>query len=292
MKPQSLSLFNLDIKDIPYVRKAMKREYDDGYHELAACMQRSIELAYSDAILHTLQPIHRDCTFENYSIDADPDIASRQRLVIDSLQDYLINSERAINHGVNVIVAGTMGTGKDHLLSALAKDIASHGHYIEHFSGCELSRLVLTEMKRPSDLFDRLMAVDVLYISDPYLVRSDGTAAPLSNYFLQQFSQVVDDRYASRKPIWMSMNASTKKDLENGLNMPMVDRLLSNALKLSCQWPSHRMPFTSWENLPTEVTAKGPIIRPAFRLKSSKRVYSIGLPSRIGRRVEGLPKDN
>ncbi len=133
---------------------------------------------------------------------------------------------------------GPKGTGKDHLLVALCRAAIVAGKYVLWQNGMDLfgdirDRMDTADSERA--LINRLVAPDVLYLSDP--------VPPLGNLTEFQSSmmfRILDGRYSRRKPTWCSVNASKGAELESRMGPQNVDRLRDGALSIHCDWPSYR----------------------------------------------------
>jgi DNA replication protein DnaC len=176
---------------------------------------------------------YEPCTFESFIAET-----KEQAAVVDSLIQYSKDSKDLITKGKNVLLIGSKGTGKDHLLCALAKRcFMESGNVPSWENGIDL----LEQFHRASlqanawCISDRLEESDILYISDP--LPPTGT---LSESKQAAMFRLVDYRYSHRKPIWMTLNVADGAEAELRMGAQTVDRLRDGALVLFCNWSSYR----------------------------------------------------
>lgn len=175
-----------------------------------------------------------DCTLDNYNAETDAQKAALARIkrFAEKLEDHIAN-------GVNVVLFGPCGTGKDHLLTGLLRivvmEFAEHIP-IYHFRGCELAARAKEDRGTPlSCTFGESPDKSILAISDPVL---PGEAAKY--YELQRLYELIDSQYQNRCPSWVTVNASSRDELDAMLTPPVADRLVDGAFTVFCDWPSHR----------------------------------------------------
>ncbi len=143
-----------------------------------------------------------------------------------------------IARGTSVVLFGSVGTGKDHLLSAMARVAIKEGRRVEWWNGMDLfgevrDRIGADESER--NFIQKLTAPDVLYISDPL-----PPVGALKEFQMQFISRVFDARYSRSRPTWVSVNVASRKELEDRMGVQAVDRLCHDAVVLPCFWPSFR----------------------------------------------------
>lgn len=178
--------------------------------------------------------IYGNARIANYSANnAD------QQTLVDRLSHYCAGITDEIASGTNIILFGSMGTGKDHLLAAVTRAAIMQGKIVDWWNGMDLFGRVRDRMSSDDseEAFVRVLTrPNVLYISDPLPPGGE----PLTAFQMQFLSRVVDARYSRGKPIWLSVNTLGRKDFEARLGAPIVDRLCDRALAYFCNWPSYR----------------------------------------------------
>jgi DNA replication protein DnaC len=176
---------------------------------------------------------YRNAKISNFEISSDA-----QQQVVDKLVDYAANANRNIPEGKNVLLVGPKGTGKDHLLTGLAKEVFNEGGFVTQWkNGCVLvdgwrNQAVGNHVDWDFHISDNS---EVLYISD--LLPPAGS---LSDYVQSKVFALVDRYYNNQKPIWLSLNVATPEEAESRLGAQAVDRLRHDALIIACNWQSYR----------------------------------------------------
>jgi DNA replication protein DnaC len=192
------------------------------------------------------------CRFETFAA-ATPD----QAAVLAEMQDFASRVRARIEDGQNLLLFGSEGTGKDHLLYALmATAIPRSGltptsarwqastaqrrqeRNLVWADGCHLfeaARDRIDAREPEEDLTAGLGRAAVLAISDP--VRPGASLTPAQEDFL---FRVIDARYRNRLPTWCTMNARNRDELNESLGQAVAARLIDGAKVLYFNWPSYR----------------------------------------------------
>ena len=162
-----------------------------------------------------------------------------QQAALDAIQAYGDNLRHEVASDNGIILFGGCGTGKDHLLTALARvAIVRHGLSVRYAFGVNLFselRDRIGEHKSEEDWLDDLTSPKILILSDPVPPRGE-----LTGYQASMLQAVVDDRYRYMQPTWVSMNVTTSAEADSLLGPALVDRLTDGALTLRFDWPSFR----------------------------------------------------
>lgn len=196
------------------------------------------------------------CTLENFQAEVQG-----QRQVLQDLRNYAKRMRENVADGQGILLFGPSGTGKDHLQTAMMRAAITTGLSVEWRSGPALwseLRDRIGSDRSENDLLRPLMRADVLAISDP-----SAQAAPLTEYQAATLYRIVDERYNRQRPIWLTANVASRRELEELLSVPIVDRLIDSAIVLGCDWPSYRKPqgmrqAKRLENRPAGVVACQP----------------------------------
>jgi DNA replication protein DnaC len=149
---------------------------------------------------------YRKCRLANYSADTDA-----QRDVVAQLRQYAEHVEEHVRgrDGQNVVLIGTVGTGKDHLLIGLAHTAGdklvtgmaarTRTLSIRWTSGPRLFAEVRKSIDDDRDSpIDRLAKVDILILSDP--LPPSGVLTPFQ---AETFYTLIDARYRECRPTWV-----------------------------------------------------------------------------------------
>jgi DNA replication protein DnaC len=176
---------------------------------------------------------YADCRLGNFAVTGE-----HQRKAVVSLGFYCEEIEDRIADGENVILFGPKGTGKDHLAMALCRAAIAAGKHVVWQNGMDLFgdiRDAMDSGDAERALVGRLVAPDVLYLSDPL--------PPIGN--LTEFQsgmlfRILDGRYSRRKPIFCTVNVASGTELDARMGPQNGDRLRDGAMAIPCDWPSYR----------------------------------------------------
>jgi DNA replication protein DnaC len=141
----------------------------------------------------------------------------------------------------NLVLYGSVGTGKDHLLAALLYAAAHAGLSAAWVNGQEVYsrfRDAMDTKTSEASLMADFTRPDVLGISDPIppVVDPNKPAA----WRTELLFRVLDARYRDMKVTWVTCNAEDPKDAAAKLSEPVFDRLKDGAVLVPCFWPSFR----------------------------------------------------
>lgn len=187
--------------------------------------------ARTGRLLKAIGPRHAACTFANYQTVHDG-----QREVVAELLKHAQSGEFR-----NVILYGTKGTGKDHLLMALAKEFYTlWGQVPMWVNGVDLFDTLRQEALGNSPRLlmygdEDYHTAQMLWISDPL-----PPTGVLSEFQQSALFRIIDIRYRNFLPTWISLNVQGGAEAEQRLGAQVVDRLRHGALSLQCYWPSYR----------------------------------------------------
>lgn len=150
---------------------------------------------------------------------------ANQTPVIEALRTA--NVADMVKDGRGIVLLGSVGTGKDHLLAAMRwlSGPEFYGDLRDRMDTGDSEDQRFHELKRPK----------VLAISDPIPPVGGPTAWNVS-----QLYRLLDRRYRDLRSTWMTLNATSERDADELLSAPIWDRLRENALVLKCFWPSYR----------------------------------------------------
>jgi DNA replication protein DnaC len=176
---------------------------------------------------------YKDCRLGNYRATT-----GGQKDAIAKLLDFAENVSDRIRDGVNIILLGPPGTGKDHLLAAMCRAAILADQSVEWVNGTSLwmrFRKAIGEETPEEVIARRLTVPRVLAISDPMPPRG-----PLTDYQAAMLFEVIDTRYNNRRPTWVTINAQNREEAESRMGWQVVDRLGHDALAIPCNWDSFR----------------------------------------------------
>ncbi len=177
---------------------------------------------------------YKDVGFPNYDVSH-----GEQAAVVDDLKEYAKDIADNVNAGKGVILFGPSGTGKDHLLLALARAAISADVLSVHWAcGQELfggARDLIGGNGSEYDFIKQYTRPTILILSDPLPV-----SGSLTDFQAGLISRIVDGRYRNGLPTWCSMNVAGKEEVEERMGVAIVDRLRHDSLARYCDWPSYR----------------------------------------------------
>lgn len=177
---------------------------------------------------------YANCRLSTFACEHDT-----QREVVSRLRSYCENVAEHVRKGEGLILFGPKGTGKDHLLCAVARAvILADGPSIEWWNGMEFYarfRDAINEEERESDVVRKMTRPDVLCLSDPL-----PPAGVLTEWQSLTLFRVLDRRYSDCKPALVTVNVADKAELESRMGPQNADRLRDGAIALYCNWPSYR----------------------------------------------------
>jgi len=190
-----------------------------------------------DRLGWTVGPRYRGATLDSYQVSNDS-----QRAVVSALREYANDMRAKARAGGGVLLLGTPGTGKDHLLIALARiAIQKEIGGVEWITGADLfSRLrdaAVTGIAEES-IFTPLVYSPILILSNPSPVA--GAVTPFQGDVLLR---IVDERYRMQRPTWASINVASVAEAEKYLGAQVMDRLCEGAVCRWCAWKSYRRPM-------------------------------------------------
>lgn len=176
------------------------------------------------------------CSFENFEI-----VTNESKAAVEKLTRWTSSFPFPINRGENLILFGTVGTGKDHLLVAAAKRAFMFGYFVNCISGAamfaELRKSFSNETNTSEhDLVRTFSEAEILAISDP-LPPSD-----LTDYQRSTLYRIFDERYSNQLPTWVTVNVPDRETLYSRIGEATGDRLVDDALAIAFDWESYRRP--------------------------------------------------
>lgn len=170
---------------------------------------------------------YAECSFDNYSVRHE-----RHRVVFDAIRGYATDIAARVAAGNGIVLHGPNGTGKNHLLTALAR-----------FAILEHGLTVSTSPKPPL-----LWPADILCLCDPCPVSGlDASGGYEAANKMNELRETIGAYYDARRPIWLSANVRSREHATEMLGAQMVDRLWDGAIVIHMNWRSDRKPLvTIW----------------------------------------------
>ncbi len=202
-----------------------------------ACLaeQKSTRLMRSAAISKR----HQACCFDNYKVQTD-----EQRAVFDACREYADTfREGAFRSGTCLIMSGSLGTGKNHLATAITKTVMASGFGVVLTTARGMiARIRESWDKSQPAQGDRLTEweairgfaeVDLLIIDEVGKQFGGGKGDEVHLF------EVINLRYLDLKPTIVLSN-EPPKSIESYMGSAAYDRLCERGMLLSFDWQSYR----------------------------------------------------
>jgi len=179
---------------------------------------------------------YRHCRLSNFEVKTDD-----QKAVVERLQRFCQDVPTEVASGTGLILYGPSGTGKDHLMFAVAyAAVKSYGLWLTWKNGVALYsafRAAIDGERSEDDVIRPLIEATILVLSDPLPPEGD-----LTRYQKEMLYRILESRYSARKGTWATLNVRSRKEVNERLGTACADRLRDGAVCLFCNWPTHRKP--------------------------------------------------
>jgi DNA replication protein DnaC len=173
------------------------------------------------------------CRFEKYQTSSPA-----QARALAAVQAFGESILEHVQNGDGLIIFGPVGTGKDHLLTAMLHRACKVGLSVDWLNGQEFFadlRDSIDRDEREATTLRRLAKPEVLAISDP--LPPSGKLTEFQQNWMFRF---IDRRYRDQRSTFVTLNAADRTEAIDRLGPAIVDRLVDGALALHCNWNSHR----------------------------------------------------
>jgi DNA replication protein DnaC len=178
--------------------------------------------------------------FEDYSLETFDAPLPGQQNAVAAVREY-IDSFTPESSGV--LFCGPCGTGKDHLaFSILRALLRQHGTRVEWMNCQDWFGSVRDEIGKERGLSEETQIgakarPTVLVVSDPL-----PPFGPLTPFQATMLYRLLDDRSAGCLPTIVTVNVASDQEAKERMGSATWDRMCDGALKIVCNWPSHRRP--------------------------------------------------
>lgn len=162
---------------------------------------------------------------------------------MERLGEYVKRAAANVDEGRGIVLYGPVGTGKDHLLHAVAREVVTRvpGTTVEWINGLdwygEIRDAMGDSQRTEASLIRPLVNAGLLVLSDPL-----PAFGVLSQHMGAMLYRLVDARYRALRPTFVSLNVQDDNEADSRLGAPTWDRLIDGAYQLFCNWPSFRRP--------------------------------------------------
>lgn len=224
---------------LPALTEAQMRERD----ERIKLQEEQRRKAEQDKRWHKLVDVrgsrYANCQLKNYEIHGTEKEQAAQIEVRNALVSYCHRMPEAIQNGECLVLFGPKGTGKDHLVMAMARHaIVGCGRSLAWVNGMDLwgeIRDAMDSHTSERSLISKYVWPDVLYLSDPLPPTGD-----LGQHQQAMLFRILDARYSNTRATWVTVNVESGAALEKRLGAQNADRLRDGATALFCNWGSFR----------------------------------------------------
>ena len=187
----------------------------------------------TQSLMRLIGPRYHNATLDNYEAPN-----KHQEAAVAQLRAYAQNLRAEVKAGHGILLFGTTGTGKDHLLIGLAREVIAAGCSLSWVNGVDLQtkmRDAIRDDVGEDYVLGKYKAVRVLVLSDPM-----PPSGVLTDYQATTLYRLIDYRYRHLLPVWCSLNVADAKEARARLGAATVDRLRDGALAIECKWSSYR----------------------------------------------------
>jgi DNA replication protein DnaC len=210
------------------------REREEAKQEMARRQHERERLANWEKFAALRGKRYAECRLGNYEATTD-----RQRQSVELLTDYCENLADRVDAGINVVLAGPAGTGKDHLMTAICRAAILAGRNVMWRNGQDLwgdFRDAISSEANESQTINRFARADILAVSDPLPPRG-----PMSDFQVATFFRIIDARYSAMRPTFVTLNIASRQEADERMGLQIMDRLCHGALVVGCNWTSYRV---------------------------------------------------
>ena len=159
--------------------------------------------------------------FDSFSIE---NIPPSVRMAYHTARSYAINFEKLKDTKKNSIcMLGNPGSGKTHLLMAIANDLMSRNIKVQYFPWVEGFNEIKDDLSLTEERIRRMQQVDVLFIDDMFKGRKE-----ITDFQREQSFAVINHRYMEKKPVLIS----SEKDMDA---ICEIDEALGSRINEMCK---------------------------------------------------------
>ncbi len=176
---------------------------------------------------------YRGCRFGTFTAET-----KRQQSVLAGVKLW---ADGFAQHSASLIMYGSVGTGKDHLAFAAARQIViQHGVSVAWFNGRALMSMARDRIgseDSEAGLLKECILPRLLVLSDPLPARGQ-----ITDWQADILYRVIERRDANCRPTICTVNIADDKTADAMFGEPTWDRLCNGAWKIHFNWASHRKP--------------------------------------------------
>ena len=149
-----------------------------------------------------------------------------QKLVYDRMQKYVDNFSKVQLRGSNVLMLGTVGSGKTHLACAVANEVIKKGHSALYLTLNEAVLLVTESWKKGGEseikILRRFCEADLIILDEIGCQRTSDISSSI-------ITAIYDALYREQKPV-ISLSNLTAEQVCRQLSPRVYDRITQNGV--------------------------------------------------------------
>jgi DNA replication protein DnaC len=194
------------------------------------CRPQIVARAKSRNLSAVIPSMYRDIAFDRYPVtEMDPQIVAATRR-------YANRIEERLDAGRGLWFMGPNGTGKTTLAMLVTQAALKAGRSAARYTLPDLLRQIRKTFDTGShvDLFEQLVAVDLLHIDD---IGAEQSTA----WVLEELYSIVNARYEEQKSMVITTNILDRETLCEQINERTVSRLTEMCDELPLLGHDHRM---------------------------------------------------
>jgi len=219
---------DLPFSDCPACNKEAKSRID--INEIA---QRNAA-AKEDQITREFPRRFRSKTFDNF----DPSVDPKAPEILSTMRSYAENFSVNLDAGRCLLIIGGQGTGKNHLVNALARHIIIKGYSVRMLDASDMVYRVrntwsLRTSETEADVLNELSKLDLLVINELGVLSQTESEKRI-------LFRIINRRYEDQRPSIIIGNV-TREEAQRILGLPSYDRLREDGGQvLVFDWQSYR----------------------------------------------------
>lgn len=178
-----------------------------------------------------IQKLHMNCGFKNYVIES-----KEQQNAFDKALGYYQNFGNGFG---GFVFSGNVGTGKNHLATAIARGLIKKGKSVAIITVAELSQRFRATFDKNSqvkeaELFKHFVEMDLLILDEIGVQKTSN-----NDFELNLLNQIIDMRQLDLKPTGMLTNL-THGEMTSLLGPRIMDRQSNGGMWVAFNWESFR----------------------------------------------------
>jgi DNA replication protein DnaC len=170
-----------------------------------------------------------NCTFDNYQA-----VTAEQQHVLNKCMGYAADFDKHREAGACLLLCGKTGTGKNHLASAISRQLLDKGYSVLRIKAVQYLDAYWSRSFDDREAWLRdLATVDLLIVDE--IGRSSQAKSAQDAFF-----RLIDARYEAQAPMIITTNLA-RAELIEVLGDAAYDRLSQGgSVRLTLDWPSYR----------------------------------------------------